>query len=111
MSYHWPAEHAWQHGFSDFCESQKIVELGRQKNRVAIHDDVVEYAESDHKMSANIRKQLLQSLAYLPTSVVGQPKALEKLKHDLRTRSSFCWKDYATEIAQIWRYPAPVNQG
>jgi len=109
MSYHWPAEQAWQHSFADFRSSEKTVNLGKQTSLAMVHGDVIEYAESDHGLSANIRQQLLQSLVYLPISVVGQPDALEALKRNLRTENSFCWKDYGRQVAQIWRYPVPAN--
>jgi len=109
MSYHWPAEQAWQHSFADFKASEKTVNLEKQADLVTAHGDVIEYANSDHSLPASIRQQLLQSLLYLPVSVVGQPDALEKLKQNLEAEKSFCWKNYATQIAQVWCYPVPAN--
>lgn len=109
MSYHWPAEKAWRHSFADFRASAKTVNLGKQANLVMVHGYVTDHADSDHSLPASIRQQLLQSLVYLPVSVVGQPDALEKLKQYLQAENSFCWKDYAEQIAQVWHYPAPAN--
>lgn len=109
MSYHWPAEKAWRHSFVDFRASAKTVNLGKQKNLAIVHGDIIEHAVSDHSLTASIRQQLLQSLVYLPVSVVGQPDALEKLKQNLQAENSFCWKDYAEQVAQVWRYPLPAN--
>jgi predicted choloylglycine hydrolase len=109
MSYHWPAEKAWRHSFADFRASAKTVNLGKQANPVMVHGDVIEQADSDNSLPASIRQQLLQSLVYLPVSVVGQPDALENLKQHLRAENSFCWKDYAEQIAQVWHYPVPAN--
>ena len=109
MSYHWPAEKSWRHSFADFRASAKTVNLGKQASLVMVHGDVIEHADSDHSLPASIRQQLLQSLVYLPVSVVGQPDALEKLKQNLQTENSFCWKDYAEQVAQVWRYPVPAN--
>ncbi len=108
MSYHWPAEKAWRHSFADFRASAKTVDLGQQVDLVTVHGDVIEHADSDHSLSASIRQQLLQSLVYLPVSVVGQPDALENLKQNLQGENSFCWKDYAEQIAQVWHYPVPM---
>ena len=74
-----------------------------------VHGDVIEQADSDNSLPASVRQQLLQSLVYLPVSVVGQPDALENLKQHLRAENSFCWKDYAEQIAQVWHYPVPAN--
>ena len=74
---------------------------------LAIH--VIEYANADLSLPLSIRQQLLQSLVYLPVSVVGQPDALEKLKQNLQAEKPFCWKDYARQIAQVWRYPVLAN--
>ena len=109
MSYHWPAEQSWLHSFADFKASEKTVNLEKQASLVTANGDVIEYANSDHSLPASIRQQLLQSLVYLPVSVVGQSDALEKLKQNLQAENSFCWKDYATQIAQVWRYPVPAN--
>ena len=109
MSYHWPAEKAWRHSFADFRASAKTVNLGKQANLVMVHGDVIEQADSDNSLPASIRQQLLQSLVYLPVSVVGQPDALENLKQHLRAENSFCWKDYAEQIAQVWHYPVPAD--
>ena len=109
MSYHWPAEKAWRHSFADFRASAKTVNLGKQANLVMVHGDVIEQADSDNSLPASIRQQLLQSLVYLPVSVVGQPDALENLKEHLRAENSFCWKDYAEQIAQVWHYPVPAD--
>ncbi len=73
------------------------------------HADLIEHADSDHSLPASIRQQLLQSLVYLPVSVVGQPDALEKLRQHLQAEKSFCWKDYAEQVAQVWHYPVPAN--
>jgi len=109
MSYHWPAEQSWQHSFADFNASEKTVNLEKQVSLVTAHGDVAEYANSDYSLPASIRQQLLQSLVYLPVSAVGQPDALEKLKQNLQAEKPFCWKDYATQIAQVWRYPVPAS--
>jgi predicted choloylglycine hydrolase len=109
MSYHWPAEKAWRHSFAEFRASAKTVNLGKQANLVMVHGDVIEQADSDKGLPASIRQQLLQSLVYLPVSVVGQPDALENLKQHLRAENSFCWKDYAEQIAQVWHYPVPAD--
>ncbi|UQG61065.1 hypothetical protein MIH18_03695 [Marinobacter sp. M3C] len=63
------------------------------------------HAKSDYNLLASTRQQLLQSLVYLPASVVGQPDTLEKLKQRLRSEKSLCWKDYADQVARIWHYP------
>jgi predicted choloylglycine hydrolase len=109
MSYHWPAEKAWRHSFADFRASAKTVNLGKQANLVMVHSYATEHADSDHSLPGSIRQQLLQSLVYLPVSVVGQPDALEKLKQNLQAENFFCWKDYAEQIAQVWHYPVPAN--
>ena len=108
MSYHWPAERAWRHGFADFKAKEKTVTLGKQSSLVTVDGDLTRYAGSDHRLSADIRQQLLQSLVYLPTSVVGQPDVLATLKQNLRTEKSFSWKDYAQQMAQVWCYPVSV---
>jgi hypothetical protein len=109
MSYHWPAERVWQHGFADFAASEKTVDLARQVRPETIHADAIEHAAPGDSISANIRKQLLQGLVYLPDSMVGQPQALQQLKQDLRAESSFSWRDYAEQIAQVWCYPVPAD--
>jgi predicted choloylglycine hydrolase len=108
MSYHWPAERAWRHSFADFRAKEKTVTLGKQSSLVMIDGDLTWYTGSNHWLSADIRQQLLQSLVYLPTSVVGQPDVLETLKRNLRTVKSFSWKDYAQQMAQVWCYPVSV---
>jgi len=117
MSYNWPGEKAWHHSFADFQASEKMVSLGKQANLGKQENlgmapaDLIEHADySDYSLPASIRQQLLQSLVYLPASVVGQPDALEKLKQYLRAESSFCWNDYAEQIAQVWQYPVPAHQ-
>jgi predicted choloylglycine hydrolase len=109
MSYHWPLEQSWRHGFADFRSSEKTVDLGRYASLAPVHGDIVGNGASDHSLSATIRQQLLQSLLYMPVSAVGQPQALEKLKRNLRTDNAFCWHDYARQIAQVWHYPASAN--
>ena len=108
MSYHWPAERAWRHGFADFRAKEKTVTLGKQSSLVAAHGDLTEHTDTDHRLSADIRQQLLQSLVYLPASVVGQPDVLETLKRNLRTEKPFSWQDYAQQMAQVWCYPVSV---
>lgn len=110
MSYHWPAEQAWRHSFADFRASEKTVSLGKHEIPMTIQGDFIRPANSNDRLSAGTRQQLLQSLLYLPTSVVGQPEALESLKQNLRADTSFCWKDYARQIAQIWSFPVPANE-
>ncbi|MCP4285033.1 MAG: acyl-CoA--6-aminopenicillanic acid acyltransferase [Gammaproteobacteria bacterium] len=105
MSYHWPAEQAWQHGFADFSTKEKTVTLGRQASVATIADNAVRYADSDHSLSADIRRQLMQSLVYLPESVVGQPHVLVTLKQNLQADRPFSWKDYTQQLTQVWRYP------
>jgi predicted choloylglycine hydrolase len=109
MSYHWPEEKSWRHSFADFRASAKTVNLGKQANLMMVNGDVIEHADSDHSLPASIRQQLLQSLVYLPVSVVGQPDALENLKQNLQAANPFYWKDYAEQVAQVWHYPVPVN--
>jgi len=109
MSYLWPAEQCWQHSFDDFNASKKTVDLEKQARALTAHGKVIEYANANHSLPASIRQQLLQSLVYLPVSVVGQPNALEQLKQNLQGEKSFCWKDYAEQIAQVWRYPVPAT--
>ncbi len=115
MSYHWPAEEAWKHSFANFRETSKTVSLGKQTNPGKQADlltapaNLLEHADSNHSLPASTREQLLQSLVYLPTSVVGQPDALEKLKQALRAESPFSWKDYADQVAQVWRYSVPAD--
>ena len=104
MSYHWPAEQAWQHSFTDFKVSEKTVTLGRQENLVKVPGDVFRNADSAHSLSVDLRQQLLQSLVYLPTSVAGQPYVLETLKQNLNSENTFSWNDYIMQIAQVWRY-------
>jgi predicted choloylglycine hydrolase len=108
MSYHWPAERAWQHSLADFRVKEKTVTLGKQLSLVMIDGDLTRYTGSDYWLSADIRQQLLQSLVYLPTSVVGQPDVLETLKRNLRAEQSFSWKNYAQQMAQVWCYPVSV---
>jgi predicted choloylglycine hydrolase len=105
MSYHWPAEQAWRHSFADFQAKDKTVALGKQSNPVTVDGNMISYSGSDHSLSADIRQQLLQSLVYLPASVVAQPNVLETLQRNLRTEKSFSWKDYAQQMAQVWCYP------
>jgi predicted choloylglycine hydrolase len=105
MSYHWPAEQAWRHSFADFKAKEKTVTLGVQSSLVTVDGDLVRYTGSDHRLSADIRQQLLQSLVYLPASVVGQPDVLATLQRNLRTEKSFGWKDYAQQMVQVWCYP------
>jgi hypothetical protein len=105
MSYHWPAEQAWQHSLADFRAKEKTVALGKQSSLVTAHDDFLSHTGSSHSLSADIRQQLLQSLVYLPASVVAQPNVLETLQRNLRTEKSFSWKDYAQQMAQVWCYP------
>ena len=109
MSYHWQAEKAWRHSFADFRVSEKTVNLVQQASLATVYGDVVEQADSDLSLPASVRQQLLQSLVYLPVSVVGRPKALEKLKQNLQQEKFFCWKDYARQVAEIWRYPVSEN--
>ena len=104
MSYHWPAEQAWQHSFTDFKVSEKTVTLARQENLVKVPGDVFRNADSAHSLSVDLRQQLLQSLVYLPTSVAGQPYVLETLKQNLNSENTFSWNDYIMQIAQVWRY-------
>jgi predicted choloylglycine hydrolase len=109
MSYHWPAEQAWQHSFTDFKAGEKTVTLGKQESLVTVHADVYKYADSPHSLSVNIRQQLLQGLVFLPASAVGQPHVLETLKQNLQSESTFSWKDYVMQIAQVWRFPVPAE--
>jgi predicted choloylglycine hydrolase len=108
MSYHWPAERAWGHGFADFKAKEKSVVLGNQSSPVQVHGDLIGYAGSEYWLSTDIREQLLHSLVHLPASAVGQPAVLEMLKRNLRTEKSFSWKDYAQQMARIWCYPVSV---
>jgi predicted choloylglycine hydrolase len=111
MSYNWPGEKAWQHSFADFKASDKTVSLGQsagseiQENVTVAPANPMPHAKSDYNLPATTRRQLLQSLVYLPASVVGHPDALEKLKQRLRTEKPFCWKDYADQVARVWHYP------
>ena len=109
MSYHWPAEKAWKHSFSDFISGEKTVSLGKQTNPALVRGDVINRADSDYGLSADTRQQLLQSLVYLPASAIGHPDALETLKQNLRGEGSFCWKDYAMQLAQVWCYRVPAS--
>jgi predicted choloylglycine hydrolase len=109
MSYHWPEEKAWRHSFADFRVSEKAVNLVQQASLATVYGDVGAQADADLSLPASVRQQLLQSLVYLPVSVVGQPKALEKLKQNLQQEKFFCWKDYVRQAAEIWRYPVPAN--
>jgi len=109
MSYHWPAERVWQHGFSDFAASERVVNLAQQARSAKIHADTIEHASPGIGISENIRKQLLQGLMFLPGTMVGQPQALQKLKQDLRGECSFSWQDYAEQIARVWSYSAPAT--
>jgi len=110
MAYHWPGESTWRHGLADFASSQITVDLGKRHSLATVHGEITERAEADHGMTASIRRQLLQSLVYLPVSAVGQQDALRKLKRDLQSQSAYCWQDYARQVAQVWRYPASANQ-
>jgi predicted choloylglycine hydrolase len=109
MSYHWPEQQTWQHSFTNFRVSEKTVALGKQESLVTVDDEVFTFADSPHGLSTDIRQQLLHSLVYLPASVVGQPHVLETLKQDLQSENTFSLKDYAMQIAQLWRYPVPAK--
>jgi predicted choloylglycine hydrolase len=106
MSYHWPADQTWRHSFTDFKANEKTVTLGKESSMVTVRGDLIGYAGSDHRLSADIRQQLLHSLVYLPASAVGQPNVLATLQRNLRTEKSISWKDYAQQMAQVWCYPA-----
>jgi len=108
-SYSWTEVGGQPHSFTDFKASEKTVTLGKQESLVTVHGDVFKYADSAHSLSVDIRQQLLQSLVYLPASVVGQPYVLEMLKQNLQSENTFSWKDYAMQIAQVWRYPVPAK--
>lgn len=108
MSYHWPDEPAWRHGFTDFRAQQRTVSLGRQASLAQVKADVAVQADLDYGLSADLRQQLLQSLMYLPASVVAQPEALDRLKRNLQLESAFGWMDYARQIAQVWQVPVSV---
>jgi len=108
MSYHWPAERAWRHGFAAFKAKEKTVTLGKHSSLVTADCNLSRYTDSNHRLSEDIRQQLLQSLVYLPASVVGQPDVLEALQRNLRTEKSFNWQDYAQQMAQVWCYPVSV---
>jgi predicted choloylglycine hydrolase len=110
MSYHWPDEPTWRHGFADFEASEMTVNLDKRFSQATVHGEINERAEPDHCLTVSIRRQLLQGLTYLPVSAVGQPDALQNLKRDLQAKSAYCWQDYARQVAQVWRYPAPANQ-
>jgi len=105
MSYHWPAEQAWQHGFSDFRTTEKTVTLGRQPGQAKAQDKTLESHNLEHGITADIRRQLLHGLRYLPAGMVGQPDALQTLMRKLDMDSHIDWKDYATLMAEVWRYP------
>lgn len=108
LSYHWPEEQAWSHGFADFREKEKNVFLGKQAKPLEVQGDVVGYVDSVESLSSDIRQLLLQSLVYLPASAVGQPDVLETLKRNLQAENAFSWKDYAQQITQVWCYPVPA---
>jgi len=108
MSYHWSGEQAWRHGFTDFRAQQRTVNLGKQASIVDVQSDVAKPTDLDYGLSAALRQQLLQSLEYLPASVVAQPEALDRLKWTLKAQSHFSWQDYARQIAQVWQVPVPV---
>jgi len=107
MSYHWPAERAWQHEFADFAASERVVNLAQQARQARIPADTIEHASQGIGISENIRRQLLQGLMFFPGTMVGQPHALQKLKQNLRAERSFSWQDYAEQIARVWCYSAP----
>jgi predicted choloylglycine hydrolase len=108
LSYHWPTEQAWSHGFADFKEKEKKVFLGKQANTFGVQGDVIGYVDSAESLSSDIRQLLLQSLVYLPASAVGQADVLETLKRNLQAENAFSWKDYVQQITQVWSYPMTV---
>lgn len=110
MSYHWPGEPAWQHGFTDFRAQQRTVNLGKQTSPVKVENDFVKPGDFDYALSTDLRQQLLQSLVYLPASAVVQVEALERLKRNLKTEGPFSWMDYAQQIAQVWQAPVSVSR-
>lgn len=108
MSYHWPGEEAWLHSFANFKAREKTVILGKQARAVELYGEATLCTTPEPCLSADVRQQLLQSLVYLPASVVGQPDVLAALKQKLQAENAFSWKDYAQQMAQVWYYPAPV---
>jgi len=110
MSYHWPAEPAWEHSLAEFSASEMTVDLGKRLSPATVHGEITKRAEADHGMTAGIRRQLLQALEYLPVAAIAQPDALRKLKRDLQEKSAYCWQDYARQVAQVWRYPVPAQR-
>jgi predicted choloylglycine hydrolase len=108
MSYHWPGEEAWLHSFANFKAKEKTVILGKQASAVELYGEATMYTTSEPCLSVDVRQQLLQSLVYLPASVVGQPDVLATLKQKLRAENAFSWKDYAQQMAQVWYFPASV---
>ena len=109
MSYHWPDEPAWRHGFTDFSARQRAVNLGRQASLAPVQAEVAVQPDFDYGLSPDLRRQLLQSLAYLPASLVAQPEALDRLRQNLQSAGTFGWMDYARQIAQVWQVPVVVS--
>jgi hypothetical protein len=83
--------------------------LGQPANSATIAGDFILHANSGYGLSSDIRQQLLQSLVYLPASIVGQADALESLKRNLQTDDSFDWQDFTQQLMQVWRYPVPAG--
>jgi hypothetical protein len=77
-------------------------------NAVELYGEATMYTTSEPCLSADVRQQLLQSLVYLPASVVGQPDVLAALKQKLQAENAFSWKDYAQQMAQVWYFPVSV---
>jgi len=110
MSYHWPDEPAWRHGLADFEASERTVNLGKRSSLATVHGESNERAAAGQGLTESIRRQLWESLVYLPVSAVGQPDALRNLQRNLQAKGAYSWQDYASQLAQVWRYPAPANQ-